>query len=104
MHKISFYVPEDNAEAVKNAMFGKGAGKIGDYEHCAWQTLGRGQFKPLAGSQPHIGTQDQLETVQEYLVEMVCDDNCLKEVLAALIEAHPYETPAYAAWEIKQHG
>ncbi|WP_423063202.1 NGG1p interacting factor NIF3 [Candidiatus Paracoxiella cheracis] len=103
MHKISFYVPESHLDIVKNALFNKGAGKIGDYSHCAWQTKGFGQFKPLAGSQPHIGKQDNIETVEEYLVEMVCDDHYLNDALAELLDVHPYETPAYAAWEIKQY-
>ena len=44
--QISFYVPEDNLEAVKTAMFNAGAGKFNNYQNCAWQTMGKGQFKP----------------------------------------------------------
>lgn len=101
MYKITFYVPESHLETVKNALFDKGAGIIGNYSRCAWQTKGTGQFKALADSQPHTGKQGQLETVDEYLVEMVCDDKHVNTVLAELINAHPYETPAYSAWEIK---
>jgi len=104
MHKISFYVPETHLELVKNALFEKGAGKVGNYDHCAWQTLGTGQFRPLPGSQPTIGSQNNIETVEEYLVEMVCEDAHLDAALKAFLEAHPYETPAYAVWEVKHHG
>ena len=103
MYKITFYVPEADLERVKNALFAKGAGKIGHYDCCAWQTLGTGQYRPLTGSQPYIGSPDRIETVAEYLVEMVCDDVYLPNVINELIRVHPYETPAYAVWKIEQH-
>ena len=102
MFKISFYVPESHLEIVKNAMFEKGAGRVGLYDHCAWQTLGTGQFRPLPGSHPTIGTQNRTEKVEEYLVEMVCEEQHLKDVLAVFMKTHPYETPAYAFWKIQQ--
>ncbi|MGI9286142.1 MAG: NGG1p interacting factor NIF3, partial [Pseudomonadales bacterium] len=55
MFKLCFYVPGENLEAVKSAVFAAGAGRVGDYENCCWQVLGEGQFRPLEGSQPHIG-------------------------------------------------
>lgn len=100
MYKITFYVPESHLEAVKNAMFQEGAGKIGNYEHCAWQTLGIGQYRPLKGSDPYQGTIGQLEREEEYLVEMVCEETFIEKVLNALKKAHPYETPAYSFWKI----
>lgn len=55
MYKVSFYVPKQDLERVKSALFHAGAGRIGQYFHCAWQTLGEGQFKPLEGSNPSVG-------------------------------------------------
>ena len=95
MMKLCFYVPVTHLEAVKAAVFAAGAGRIGDYEHCAWQVAGQGQFRPLTGSNPFIGAQDHLETLEEYRVEMVCDDHCVVAVVAALRAAHPYEEPAF---------
>jgi len=95
MYKICFYVPIDQVESVKNAMFQAGAGKIGNYSCCAWQILGEGQFMPLAGSNPYIGEQNRIEKEQEYKVEMVCADEYIKPVIAALRKTHPYEQPAY---------
>ena len=95
-----FYVPTTHAEAVKEAVFAAGAGRIGNYEACAWQVEGTGQFRPLAGSQPTIGRQDQLERVPEVRVEMVCEEARLAEVVAALREAHPYEEPAFHHWRV----
>lgn len=95
MFKLCCYVPERHVETVKTALFDAGAGRIGNYEHCAWQVLGQGQFRPLAGSQPFIGTQDALESVAEYRVEMVCEDAVIEQVIEALRQAHPYEEPAF---------
>lgn len=101
MHHLYFYVPKTHAERVKQALFAVGAGRIGDYDCTCWQTEGTGQFRPLAGSQPHLGQSDQLETVAEYKVEMVCDDNIISDVIHALRAAHPYEEPAYGMWPIR---
>jgi len=94
MFKLCFYVPATHLEQVKQAVFAAGAGRIGDYEHCAWQVLGEGQFRPLAGSQPFIGAQGALEIVPEYRVELVCAIDAIDAAVAALRQAHPYEEPA----------
>lgn len=96
MYALVFYVPVDHCESVKMEMFAAGAGRVGNYEHCAWQMLGQGQFRPMQGSQPFIGQEGQAESVDEYRVEMVCADVDLQSVLNALKHAHPYEEPAYS--------
>ena len=101
MHKISFFVPESHLEHVKQALFEAGAGRIGDYDCCCWQTLGQGQFRPLPGSNPYLGQQGAVETVEEYRVEMVCADVLIGDAVDALIAAHPYEQPAYDVWVLK---
>jgi hypothetical protein len=95
VYKLCFYVPASHLEAVKAAVFAAGAGRIGAYDQCCWQVLGEGQFRPLAGSNPHLGVRDRLETVAEYRVEMVCAEACAPAVVAALRHAHPYEEPAF---------
>ena len=102
MYKLVFYVPEAHLESVKRSVFAAGAGRIGHYEHCSWQCLGEGQFKPCEGSQPFIGSHGELEKVSEYRVEMVCDDILIHEVVAALKRAHPYEQPAYDVWRLAE--
>lgn len=95
MYKLCFYVPESHLAIVKQAVFVVGAGRIGDYDQCCWQVLGQGQFRPLPGSDPFIGSQGDIETVAEYRVELVCEDRIIKAAVAALRAAHPYEEPAY---------
>ena len=100
MYQLCFYVPESHVEAVKSALFEAGAGRIGDYDCCAWQTLGRGQFRPSTGSQPYIGSAGALETVPEFRVEMVCDEASIEAAVRALRGAHPYEEPAFHYWRV----
>jgi hypothetical protein len=95
MQQLTVYVPESHLNSLKEALFAQGAGQIGHYSHCCWQTLGQGQFKPLAGSQPHTGKVLELCTVQEYKLEMVVADGKISDVITALKQHHPYETPAY---------
>lgn len=94
-YKLCFYVPESHLEIVKAAVFNAGAGRIGNYDNCCWQILGEGQFRPLSGSSPYVGKSGRVERVAEYRVEMVCEQQYLGEVIAALTHSHPYETPAY---------
>ena len=95
MFYIVFFVPVDHAEKVKEAMFESGAGTFGNYSHCSFETKGRGQFKPLNGSNPFIGKANLLETVEELRVEMMCLEEKVPSVLKALKASHPYEEPAY---------
>jgi hypothetical protein len=97
MVHISFYVPVKDAEKVKNAMFQAGAGRIGNYDYCSFESRGTGQFRPLPGSHPAIGSENKVETVEELKIEMVCEDEFVREVIGALKKSHPYETPAYYA-------
>ena len=100
MYKICVFIPEPELEQVKQAMFSAGAGRIGHYDCCSWQTLGQGQFRPLENSQPFIGQQGQIEQVSEYKVEMVVADELIRAVIQAMTQAHPYEEPAYDVWQL----
>lgn len=95
MYQLCFYVPTTHVEEVKKALFDVGAGRVGDYDCCAWQVLGEGQFRPLDGSQPFIGEVGEIERVAEYRVEMVCQDAFLHDAVTALKQMHPYEEPAF---------
>ena len=95
MFKLIYYVPDTHLDLTKTAVFNAGAGTIGNYEHCAWQVLGTGQFKPLKGANPFIGTLNALEQVAEWRVEMMVTPSVASEVLKALKASHPYEEPAF---------
>ena len=100
MYKLAFFVPESHLDSVKIALFEQGAGKIGDYDACCWQVLGQGQFRPTEGSQPFIGTLNEMQMMSEWKVEMVCEDHLIKEVVAMLKQVHPYEELAYEVYKL----
>jgi hypothetical protein len=100
VYKLAFFVPASHVDVVKAAVFAAGGGRIGDYDHCAWQTLGQGQFRPLDGSQPFLGQTGQVEVVEEWKVELVVADDLIAQVVAALKQSHPYQTPAYEVWRL----
>ncbi len=95
MFKITVYIPTEDKERVKSAMFAAGAGKIGNYDSCCFEVAGTGQFRPLENSHPQRGKRLVVEYVPEVRVEMVLEPQYLQEVVAALKSAHPYETPAF---------
>jgi len=91
------YVPKQWAEEVKTAAFAAGAGRIGAYSACSWETEGNGQFYPMPGSTPFLGSVGTLETTPELRIEFVCPRHDVKMVLQSIVNAHPYEEPAYGA-------
>lgn len=95
MLKLIYYVPDSHLESTKQAIFSAGAGSIGNYEHCAWQVKGMGQFKPVKGADPYIGELGELEQVDEWRVETIVIEENAKAVAKALKASHPYEEPAF---------
>jgi dinuclear metal center YbgI/SA1388 family protein len=95
LDKWVVYVPRARTEAVREAMFGAGAGQLGDYSHCSWTVSGTGQFLPLEGAAPAIGTVGAVEEVTEDRVEVVAPAVLRPRVLEAMRETHPYEEPAF---------
>lgn len=98
------YVPVTDTEAVLAALFEAGAGRIGEYAECAWVVTGTGQFRPLPGADPTIGTVGEVEHVPENRVEVVLPRALRAGVVAALRRAHPYEEPAFHVIEAADPG
>lgn len=94
-HKLVVFVPSDALEAVRDAIFAAGAGRIGEYERCSWYTEGTGTFRPLPNAQPVIGEVGEEERVPELRLETVFPSERRDDVVAALRRAHPYEEPAF---------
>jgi dinuclear metal center YbgI/SA1388 family protein len=95
LDKWVVYVPRENAEAVRAAVFEAGAGHIGDYSHCSWSVEGIGQFLPQQGASPAIGSVGVVERVPEDRFEVVAPARIRAAVLSAMRAAHPYEQPAF---------
>ena len=95
LDKWVIFVPAENADDVRAAIFSAGAGHIGDYSHCSWTVSGTGQFLPHEGASPAIGSVGSIEKVPEERVEAIAPARSRAAVLAAMRAAHPYEEPAF---------
>ncbi len=100
LYKIAVFVPKEHVGAVRDEMADAGAGRIGQYTHCSFRTLGNGTFVPLPTAQPYIGGIGKLEEVDEYKLEMVCVGSWLDDVLDAMVTKHPYDEVAYDVYEL----
>ncbi len=98
--KVVVFVPANEADKVAEAMFAAGAGRIGDYEKCAFRIPGTGSFLGGAGTCPAVGQAGEYETVEEVRVECVCPKSLLVGVIRALRAAHSYEEPAFDVYPL----
>jgi hypothetical protein len=89
------FVPASSAPALIDALAAAGAGRLGDYDRCAWSTPGEGTFRPGAGAHPAIGRVGEVATVAETRIEMMLARDARTAVLTALHHSHPYEQPAF---------
>lgn len=104
LSKIVVFVPGGYEEDVRNALGDAGAGWIGNYSHCTFQTTGTGTFKPLAGTHPFIGHEGELEKVKEVRLETIVPASRLQRVIKAMLKAHPYEEVAYDIYPLNNAG
>ena len=98
--KLVVFVPAEALDAMRDAVFEAGAGRIGDYERCSWYTEGTGTFLGGEGSDPTIGERGREERVPELRLETVFPEDRNDDVLAALRRAHPYEEPAFDVYPL----
>jgi len=94
-YKFVVFVPVADAQKVREAMHAAGAGKLGNYSHCSSSSRGVGRFKPEVGAHPSIGSVGKIEEVEEERIEVLCGEDIIRDVIAAMKKAHPYEEPAY---------
>jgi hypothetical protein len=98
------FVPVADADRLRAALADGGAGQIGDYDHASFSVTGEGRFRPLDGARPAVGEVGRSEVVTEERVEVVVPRRLRGAVVAALLEAHPYEEPAYDVVELADPG
>jgi hypothetical protein len=100
LRKLVVFVPADALDAVRDAVFAAGAGRIGAYERCSWYTEGTGTFLGGEGTDPAVGEAGREERVPELRLETVFPSERHEEVVAALRRAHPYEEPAFDVYPL----
>lgn len=93
--KLFTFVPVENAEQVRKSIFAAGGGNIGQYSHCSFNTDGTGTFEPKPGADPYIGEVGELSITRELKIEIIFPAYLEKEVIKALLDAHPYEEVAF---------
>lgn len=104
LKKLVVYVPKEHTEVVKRAIGDAGAGGLGNYSHCIFSTEGQGEFRPLEGSNPFIGKENQLEKVKEDKIESIYPASLEKKIIRAMLKAHPYEEVAYDIYNLDLTG
>jgi len=96
MYYLIVYIPSTHLESVKNAMLEAGAGKLGGYDYCCWQTKGLGQFRAGKENKPFVGEIGEIHKEEEWKVEFVVEEKYAKAVIKAMKDSHPYEVVAYS--------
>lgn len=95
LFKLTSFVPFTAIDALTQALFDAGAGRLGNYDSCSFQIEGQGTFRALDGAEPFVGTAGVLHREPEVRVEVVVSAKWKSQVIRALLENHPYEEVAY---------
>ena len=93
--KLTTYVPQKNADALRLALFKSGAGTIGNYEDCSFNTVGTGTFKGNDASNPKVGQRGEYRQEQETQISVTFQKHLEGKILNSLFESHPYEEVAF---------
>ncbi|MDM5276469.1 Nif3-like dinuclear metal center hexameric protein [Paenibacillus silvae] len=104
LYKLAVFVPRTHHEQVLQAILEAGAGSIGQYSKCSFNTEGTGTFVPGEGTQPFIGAQGQMERVEEMRIETLVPQSLRSKVIQAMLKAHPYEEVAYDLYAVDLKG
>ncbi|MGQ9558484.1 MAG: Nif3-like dinuclear metal center hexameric protein [Desulfurispora sp.] len=101
LYKLVVFVPEDYADRVREAVCRAGAGHIGRYDYCTFQTGGTGTYRPLPGAQPFQGQVGEICRAAEVRLETIIPAPLVQRVVAAMLQAHPYEEVAYDLYKLE---
>ena len=104
LYKIAVYVPVSHEIIVREALGEAGAGYIGNYSHCTFNTQGIGTFKPEDDANPFIGTVGEIESVKEVKIETIVPSKLLQKTIDNMIKSHPYEEVAYDVYKLENKG
>lgn len=99
-YKLVVFVPVSHAGKVRKAIHEAGGGKLGKYSHCSFSSRGVGRFKPEKGAHPSFGKIGKVEEIEEEKIEILCEERVIRNCVAAMKKAHPYEEVAYDVYEL----
>ncbi len=101
LYKLVVYVPEGHQEKVADALFASGAGHVGGYDCCSFRVRGQGSFRPGENTRPFIGRAGELETVDEWRLEVILPREHADRAVRQMLKAHPYEEVAFDLLALK---
>ena len=101
LFKLVTFVPEEYADKVRDAVFRAGAGHIGNYDSCSFNSQGEGTFRGNESTNPFVGQKGELHNEPEIRIETIVPEMHLKSVIDSMISAHPYEDVAYDIYPLK---
>jgi len=93
--KLTTYVPINDAEKVRDALFSIGSGSLGNYDNCSFSSSGIGTYMGNENSNPKVGKPGQLESQKEVALQITFKKHLKSKVLQTLFNVHPYEEIAY---------
>ncbi len=100
LRKLVVFVPESEHNNVRNSIFKAGAGVIGDYDCCSFNTSGKGTFRAKEGADPYVGEIGKLHVEPEIKIETVLPSWLENKVVKAVSEVHPYEEVAWDSYAL----
>lgn len=101
LKKLVVFAPKKEAAVVREAMFTAGAGNIGNYSECSFNTEGKGTFKGNEQSDPAYGEKGKRQTEAEEKIEMILPGYAVSSVLRSVKQVHPYEEVAYDVYPLE---
>ena len=101
LNKLIVYVPLAHKEKVQQSLFDAGAGHIGNYDSCSFETQGTGTFRASEGSNPFVGSIGEIHKEDEIRLEIIFPSHLKGRIISALLSSHPYEEVAYDIYKIE---
>jgi len=100
IRKLVTYTIPENLEKLRNALFNAGAGSIGNYENCSFNSQGFGTYQGNENSNPEIGIPGEFVESQEIKIEVTFEKQLEGKILKALFTNHVYEEVAYEIYNL----
>lgn len=102
--KLEIFIPETHFRQLQKALQEADAGHIGNYDSCLSYSRVTGTWRPLKGTNPYIGVQDEISEEPELKVEVTCRSENLQKTMHAVKQVHPYEEPVINVIPLYQVG
>ncbi len=101
IQKLVTYTIPENADAIRDAMLEAGAGTIGNYDNCSFNSEGFSTYQGNENSNPSVGNKGELTKTNEIKIEVVFEKHLQSKILKALFSNHLYEEVAYEVYDLQ---